>query len=94
MYNRGGYVRPYGEICAMTKIILDPQQANVLKSSNGDVTIVDESGQVLGYVQRSSFTPEEIAEAKLRSQAGGPWRTTEQVMGRLRSLGADICDTP
>lgn len=78
----------------MTKIILDPQQANLLKASNGDVTIVDESGQVLGYVKRSSFTPEEIAEAKRRSQSGGPWRTTEQVMERLRSLGADICDTP
>jgi hypothetical protein len=78
----------------MTKLVLDTDQSNLLKQSNGAVTLVDANGNVLGFVHRSGFTPEEIAEAKRRSQAGGPWRTTEEVMARLRSLGADACDTP
>jgi hypothetical protein len=74
----------------MTKLVLDAQQAHVVEH----LTLVDEGGNVLGYVQRSGFTSEEIAEAKRRSESWGPWRTTEQVMERLRSLGADTCDTP
>jgi hypothetical protein len=78
----------------MTKLVFDKKQAEILRSATESVMIVDEHGNLLGHARRPFFTPEEIADAERRSQSPGPWRTTQEVMERLRSLGADVCDTP
>lgn len=70
----------------MTEIVLDDRQAQILKSAPGKVKIVDATGVTLAVVEKSIFTPEQVAEARARCNSAGPWYTTQQVLERLESL--------
>jgi hypothetical protein len=72
----------------MTQVILNRDQASVVRHASGIVEILDESGILVGYVTRQPLaSPEEIAEADKRAAWNGPWHTTEQLLARLQALG-------
>ncbi len=71
----------------MVQIIATPEQAELLRSVNESVIIVDAAGQRLGSVT-PEFTAEEITEARQRAASDEPRRTTQQVMERLHSSDA------
>jgi hypothetical protein len=70
----------------MVQIVVDATSAGQIQGSKGPVEILGPEGVHLGYVRRSLHSPEEIQEALRRSNDGGPWYTTEQVLAHLRSL--------
>lgn len=77
----------------MTHITLDSAQAKLVLQSRDQVQLWDPDGNVIGIVapapnfaaEDSPFTAEEIAAAKRALAAPGPWRTTQEVLERLRS---------
>ena len=72
----------------MTQVILNHDQASVVRHASGIVEILDDSGILVGYVTRQPLaSPEEIAEADKRAAWKGPWHTTEQLLARLQALG-------
>ncbi len=68
----------------MTQIILNDDQAEVMRKAAGAVKVCNRSGELLGYFSR----PPTSAEARLRLDSQGPWYTTQQVIEHLDSLGA------
>ena len=71
----------------MTQIILDDEQAEATRTAAGAVEFCNRRGELLGYFSRPPSTAE-TAEARLRLNSDGPWRTTQQVIEHLDSLGA------
>lgn len=78
----------------MAELIVSDEQARMLSKTGGVVVLKDQQGNVVGGAYRTGrvdlkkvFTPEQIAEAKRRSQSKGPWLTTSQVLEHLRTLG-------
>lgn len=69
----------------MAEIIVDDEEANVIFTANAKVSVRDRNGRLLGWIT-PSISAEELDEIKRRRAAGGPWRTTEQVLEHLRSL--------
>jgi hypothetical protein len=70
----------------MIQVILNNDQARLVRATKGEVELRDEHGTLIGYVtQRAKATPEEIAEARRRLLSDGPWRTTAEVLSRLRA---------
>jgi hypothetical protein len=73
----------------MIRIVVDNEQAKAIVDAKEAVQVCDESGKVLGVIDRAGsalFTAEEIARAKRNLAAPGPRYTTEQVLEHLRSL--------
>lgn len=71
----------------MSQILLNDDQANVVRQATDPVELCDRSGILLGYVTRKVIaTPEEIAEARRRLNSDGPWHTTAEVLARMRAL--------
>jgi hypothetical protein len=71
----------------MTQVILNHEQTSTIRGTSGSVEIVDESGILVGYLNRKTLaTPEEIAEAKRRLNSDGPWYTTAELLDHLKSL--------
>jgi hypothetical protein len=74
----------------MTQIILNDDQVRTLREATDTVQVCDKSGIPIGYLARSTkATPEEIAEARRRLSSDGPWRTTAEVLDRLRRAGSE-----
>ena len=69
----------------MTQIVLSDDQAKAVQTATGVVEVRDRQGNLLGYVSPPP-SDAEIAEARRRLESDGPWYTTEQVMGHLKSL--------
>ena len=71
----------------MKHIVVDKQQADVIRSSARSVQVLDSAGRLVGF-----FTPappeEEIARMNARLSEGpnGPVYTTAEVLEHLRSL--------
>lgn len=71
----------------MTHIIVDDEQAKVIRESAASIEIRDRTGRHLGYVAHG-FSDEDIEIARQRRQSDEPRLTTAQVLEHLRSLGA------
>lgn len=69
----------------MQHIVVNDEQARIIRQSSGSVEIRDASGSHLGYVAHG-FTDEDIALARQRLASSEPRYTTEQVLDHLRSL--------
>jgi hypothetical protein len=71
----------------MTRIVLNAEQVRALDLGleQGEVELVDGNGCPVGYVDRT-FSKAELAAAKRRSEADGPWYTTAEVLAHLESL--------
>jgi len=69
----------------MIRIILTDEQVKAAQQSTETVELLDQHGQLVGYVSRP---PEAsvIAEAIRRLNSDGPWHTTPQVIQHLESL--------
>lgn len=69
----------------MPEIVLTKEQTDVVAQAQDVVQVRDLKGNVLGYIERPDFTPEEIAEAKRALGSDQPRYTTAQVLEYLRS---------
>lgn len=69
----------------MQHIVVNDEQARIIRQSSGSVEIRDASGRHLGYIAQG-FTDEDIALARQRLASSEPRYTTEQVLDHLRSL--------
>ena len=75
------------ESFAMTQLILDDEQVEAVRQAADRLEVRDRGGNLVAYLaKQSGFSPQEIAEAKRRMNSDGPWRTTQQVLDRLKSL--------
>ena len=70
----------------MAHIVVDEQQAEIIRRRDETVEIRDRDGTSLGFVARQ-VTAEEIEEAKRVADTDLPGRTTAEVLARLNSLG-------
>ena len=70
---------------AMVQIVVTPEQAKVLADAMDSVEIVDAHGNRLGFFARP-FSEQEIATARARASSDAPRSSTQQVIGRLKSL--------
>lgn len=69
----------------MPEIVLSPEQAQLLAEASR-VRVVDPHGNLLGHIDRSGWTPEEIAAIKRRAREGRVWYSGEQVQRHLQAL--------
>lgn len=69
----------------MIRITLNDEQAKAAQQSTEVVELLDQRGQLVGYVSRPPQASV-IAEAKRRLNSDGPWYTTPQVIQHLESL--------
>jgi hypothetical protein len=71
----------------MVQLILNDDQARVIRESVEPVEIVDRTGNRIGILKRGhQWTPEELAEAERRARSDGPWYSTQEVLDHLNSL--------
>lgn len=73
----------------MIRIVVDDEQAKTIVDAKEAVQVCDESGKVLGVIDRTVsplFTAEEISRAKRNLAAPGPRYATAEVLEHLRSL--------
>ncbi|MBL8800241.1 MAG: hypothetical protein JNM56_40545 [Planctomycetia bacterium] len=71
----------------MTHITLAEEQVRIVEQAKETIQVRDGQGKVLGCIEPSDFTPEEIAEARRSLNSAEPRYTTSQVLEHLRSLG-------
>jgi len=69
----------------MTSVVLNAEQAKVVREATETIELRDSKGDLLGYVS-PSLDADVIAEAKRRVDSDGPWFSTQQVLDHLRSL--------
>jgi hypothetical protein len=67
----------------MTKVEIDYQTAEQIRSGDGQIELIDSNGQTVGVVRRVP-TESEIARAKHRASHGGETLTWDQVRSKLR----------
>lgn len=71
----------------MVQLIVDDDQARLIRESAEPVEIVDRTGNRIGILNWGhEWTPEELAEAERRARSDGPWHTTQEVLDHLKSL--------
>jgi hypothetical protein len=78
----------------MSEIVLTEAQASIVSSAQSPIAVLRPDGTLLGWVSPGSFvipedcpfSPEEIEAAETKAGAAGPWYTTNEVLGHLRSL--------
>ena len=79
----------------MTQITLTSDQNAILSKSSEPVAICRPDGSIVGFVsptvsvvtpKECPFTPEEIAAAEKEANGPGPFRTTKEVLERLKRL--------
>ncbi len=68
----------------MTEITLSKEQAEILRQAKGGVLLRDEAGICLAAAHRLAHSPEQVAELENRLDEDVTWRTTEEVLERLR----------
>jgi hypothetical protein len=69
----------------MVCIVVDDEQAKVIRNSDDCIMLRDQQGRFLGYIHHG-FTDEDVAAAKQVLASNSPRYTTEQVLAHLRSL--------
>ena len=69
----------------MIRIILDENQAESLKNTEGAIQLCDQAGRLLGFASPKPNV-EAVHQAKDRSSSEGPWLSTEEVRSQLDSL--------
>ena len=71
----------------MKHIVVDQQQAEVIRNGGRTIQVLDSEGKIVGYITPAP-PEEEIARVRARLAEGpnGPVYTTQQVMEHLRSL--------
>lgn len=69
----------------MLHIIVDDEQAKLIRESAENVEIRDRNGKHLGYVTHG-WTEEDIASAKAQLNSDEPRYTTKEVLEHLESL--------
>jgi hypothetical protein len=83
----------FHERMAMTRIILTPEQSDLLVNARGVVVLSDSQGNTLAELparhSSRNFTPEEIAEVEARIGQDGPYITTAELLEKLRALGGE-----
>ena len=72
----------------MTKVEIDYQTAEQIRSGDGPIELVDSNGQIVGVVRRAP-SQSEIAQAKQRASHGGETLTWDQVRTKLRQTLAN-----
>ena len=78
----------------MTQLVLTPEQANLVSQTRGKIPVFLPDGSVAGYLSKGSadsldrtvFTPEEIANAQKAAESAGRWHTTQEVLDHLSTL--------
>ena len=66
----------------MQHIVVNDEQARIIRDSSGSVEIRDASGRHLGYVAHG-ITDEDLAIARQRKASTEPRYSTQQVLDRL-----------
>jgi hypothetical protein len=69
----------------MVCIVVNDDQAKLIRDAGEGVMLRDSQGQFLGFVQLG-LTDEEFAEAKRVLASDSPRYTTDQVLAHLKSL--------
>jgi hypothetical protein len=77
----------------MKRIILTPEQEDVLASATEPVRIVRPDGSIAGWVSSTMHFPpcgqdidaESLASAERELDSPGPWLSTQEVLDSLRS---------
>jgi hypothetical protein len=67
----------------MTKVEIDYQTAEQIRSGEGPIELIDSNGQTIGVVRRAP-TESEIVRAKQRASHGSETLTWDQVRAKLR----------
>lgn len=71
----------------MVQIVVTAEQAKRLGESCEPIEIVDQEGNRIGYYVQT-FTNEEIAEAKRRSESETGGSSTKDVLNRISKMGS------
>jgi len=71
----------------MVRVILTPEQAELIRQAQGPVELCDPAGSVVAAVE-PELSAAEIAELKRKAAAGGPRYTGQQVQQHLQALEA------
>lgn len=69
----------------MIKIVVQPNVADQIRRSNGQIELIDADGNRLGFVRRPP-TESEIAFARSRVGNTGPKFTIEEVIKKVKAL--------
>ena len=70
------------------QIILNDDQAQIMRTAAGTVEICVRRRELLGYCSRPPGNAD-ISEAESRLRSDGPWYGNQQVLDRLDSLGTE-----
>ena len=70
----------------MSLIVLTEEQAQLVAQARAAIPVHDHQGKVVGYLEPTELTPQELAELKRRAKSPGPRYTGGQVQARLRAL--------
>ena len=69
----------------MIRIVVQKEVADQIRSSDGQIELVDSQGLRLGVVRRAP-TDEEIMVAKSRVGANGPTFTVDELIAKIEAL--------
>lgn len=69
----------------MSQIVVDDEEAALIKKAATTVQVVDKEGKLVGFVTRAT-TDEELERWRQRLPIEEPTYTTEEVFQHLRSL--------
>jgi hypothetical protein len=72
----------------MAHITVNDQQANAIANAQGHIEVHDQRGNCLGVVIQG-ISRAAVETANRRAESDGPWRSTEQVLKRLKSLESE-----
>jgi len=69
----------------MSHIVLTEDQLRVMAQAY-PVEVRDSHGAVVGFIEPLAFSEADLAEARQRALAPGPWYTGDQVRDHLKAL--------
>lgn len=74
----------------VVQLILDDNQAKLVRHSAEPVELIDQTGNRIGILPRpDEWTPQELAETERLADSDGPWYTTAEVLDHLKTLGPE-----
>lgn len=69
----------------MVRMVVTSEQAQILTTANEKIELFDDAGNRLGVVARP-ISEADVALAQKRAESNQPYRTTKEVLERLKSL--------
>lgn len=69
----------------MVRMVVTPEQAKILITAMEKIELFDGAGNRLGVVARP-ISEADLALAQKRAESNQPYRTTKEVLDRLKSL--------